>query len=259
MSRSLPVPRGRWLVVAGLLVVAALVAVGAVWAQSSSRAPDSRLAASPPDDGPTATATADATETAAPRSGTAKPGAGTAAPGDAPGAAPGPAPGAATTHPCAGRSENYIARYAFYGYLYGDGSQHGAKWHWGPSPSAKSSARFRRGAQLNGEAVTAFNPANPATGYRGDGRVPEVNALPDDCAVEAFLMGVIEGEGGADDGLVIDDPDRAHVKYIHDLFRRLGFRVTLDSGAVWAARVNRADWPRFEPWPFATRARVPGG
>lgn len=172
---------------------------------------------------------------------------------------PPPRPPTPPVHPCAGRGEDDVARYAFYGYLFGDGAQLGGGWTWTPSPSARSSRRFFLGARLNGVQVVPLRPGDPATGYRGAGPLPDVARLPDDCAAAAFLIGVIEGEGGRDDGLVMDDPDRGPVLRVHALLLRLGFRATVESGAIAAVRVDRADWPRFRPWPFAVRSRVPGG
>ncbi len=87
---------------------------------------------------------------------------------------------------------------------------------------------------------------------------PDMRGRPN-AEVEWFLAALIEDEGDRC-GLVVDDPDRAHVDYVGQLLTQLGvtFNITSGGGGFWSLRANAASFPIIQSWPYATTARTPG-
>lgn len=78
---------------------------------------------------------------------------------------------------------------------------------------------------------------------------------------EEFLTGVIEGEGNPGTGLVLDDPSATRAKVMLTMMNRTPVAVELwhhNANSYFRVYAVRADWPKFQDWPWASCARVPG-
>jgi hypothetical protein len=153
-----------------------------------------------------------------------------------------------------------LVRWAYWGHLYADGKLDAGTWTWNQSPYqlVESKVRFEAGAAANGIQVQQRSSGAYVTVTRPHPAMPDMRGRPD-IEVEWFLGAVIEDEGDRC-GLVIDDPDRAHLDYIGQLLTQLGvsFQLTVGGGGFWSLIADRSSYAEIQSWPYATTARTPG-
>jgi hypothetical protein len=155
-----------------------------------------------------------------------------------------------------------LVRWAYWGHLYADGQYDAGAdtWTWNQSPYqlAESAARFKVAAAANGVQVQAKANGAYVTTTKPHPAVPDMRGRPN-AEVQWFLAALIEDEGDRC-GLVVDDPNRAHVDYVAQLLTQVGVSYTITSGAggFWSLRATAASYPTIQSWPYATTARTPG-
>lgn len=158
--------------------------------------------------------------------------------------------------PASATADSDLARWAFWGYVFGDGHKvPGGGWEW-HNPEDATVARFALGAKLNHVAV---KPVKTNT-FHMDGAIPPIPDLSSESAdhVVAFLTGVIEGEGHKCTGLVFDDLNHIRLDLVVTLMRSAGVDVyEARSKKQTGVFVPRAQWPKVYAWPYAQKSRVP--
>jgi hypothetical protein len=167
-----------------------------------------------------------------------------------------------TTTPTTAPDPTLADRWAFWGYLFSDGSRlANGTWRWDQAPHryAASATRFQRGAAALDYTVHLGSGGAYVTDQ-------PIAAVPDprtagSSAVEAFLAATIEDEAVCG-GMVFDNPNRVMVEYVRDLYRAAEptvptvLKVYGDGFAELS--VLSANWPLINAWPYATTVRTPG-
>jgi hypothetical protein len=101
-------------------------------------------------------------------------------------------------------------------------------------------------------------PDLPFDSVNYHGPMPRL-AQESDRRLVAFLVGVIQSEGGKGTGLVLDDPYEDRAQAMSVMLDRLGLAHRVEGQQFFRVFVEQSDWPVFATWPFVSWARVPGG
>ena len=159
-------------------------------------------------------------------------------------------------------STAYDDQWAYWGYLYSDGSrQPNGSYFWTQADykDAASYARFARGAADNGITLGYNANGNPySITPRPHPPIPDMTEQPQQ-AMKAFLSAVVEDEGGCTTGLIEDTPSLSVAQYLQGLLTAVGVPSHIDTNKVGYAwlRINASDYGLIQGWPYATTFRTP--